>query len=119
MGLQFKQCIVVRGDLQLSTGKWCAQVAHAAVSSADRARYEKPLWYRAWLQEGQRKIVLVARGEEELRALHKRASELKLPTAMVVDMGLTEVPPDTLTCIGIGPGPEELVNKVTGNLPLL
>jgi PTH2 family peptidyl-tRNA hydrolase len=118
MNLRYKQCVVVRGDLKLSTGKWCAQVAHAAVSSAERARYERPLWYRAWLLEGQRKIVLLASGEEELMALYKRATELKLPTSMVVDMGLTEIPPETLTCIGIGPAPEEMMDRITGDLPL-
>lgn len=118
MSFRYKQCVIVRGDLKLSMGKWCAQVAHAAVSSAEKARYERPLWYRAWMVEGQRKIVLLARDEEELMVLYKRAIELKLPTSKVVDMGLTEVPPNTLTCIGIGPAPEENVDKVTGSLPL-
>jgi len=118
MGFEFKQCLVVRADLELSSGKWCAQVAHAAVSCVEKARYQKPLWYRKWLLEGQKKVVLVVENEEELRQLHNRSAELGIPTCEVVDMGLTEVAPNTLTCVGIGPAPEGILDKLTGNLPL-
>jgi peptidyl-tRNA hydrolase, PTH2 family len=44
---------------------------------------------------------------------------LMLPVAVVHDMGLTQIEPGTLTCIGIGPAPCEIIDKVTQCLKLL
>jgi PTH2 family peptidyl-tRNA hydrolase len=56
---------------------------------------------------------------KELLALEEQANDLSLPNALIVDRGLTEVPPDTITCLGIGPAPAEQIDKLTGKLPLL
>mgnify|MGYP003878582727 CR=1 FL=1 len=56
---------------------------------------------------------------EELERLKRRAEELGLPCYLVVDMGLTEVPPGTKTALGIGPDDARKIDKVTGNLPLV
>jgi len=42
-----------------------------------------------------------------------------LASAIVHDRGLTQVEPGTATCVGIGPAPADLVDKITGTLPLL
>ena len=115
----YKMVIVVREDLNLSKGKTAAQVAHAAVSCALEAKAKKRTWFRRWYGEGQRKVVLKARDLEHLLELKTKAQNLGLITSLVVDAGLTEIPPETPTCLGIGPGPEELINGVTGSLPLL
>ena len=116
---KYKQVIVFRSDLNLSKGKIAAQAGHAAVSSAEEARKRHRGWWDAWLYEGQRKIAVKVKDEDALLELEEAAKELGLPNALIVDRGLTEIPPDTVTCLGIGPAPEGLVDKLTGELPLL
>lgn len=114
-----KMVIVVRDDLNISCGKMAAQVAHAAVECTLKAEKSKSPYLKDWLREGQKKVVVRARDLREVYELEFRAKSLGLTTAIVKDAGLTEVPPGTVTCLGIGPGPEETINKVTGSLPLL
>lgn len=116
--MEYKQVIVVREDLDISEGKRAVQVAHGAVSAAREARKSHAIWYREWLAEGQRKVVLRARDLPELLELRDKARALNLPAATIDDAGLTELPPGTTTCIGIGPAPEHMVDQVTRRLPL-
>lgn len=116
---RYKQVIVFRSDLKLSKGKIAAQAGHAAVSAAEEARRKHQTWWKAWMNEGQCKIAVKVKSEKELLDLEKKAKALSLPCALIVDRGLTEVPPGTITCLGIGPAPAEEVDKITGLLPLL
>jgi PTH2 family peptidyl-tRNA hydrolase len=117
--IYYKQVIVFRSDLTLSKGKVAAQAGHAAVSAAEEARKHRKDWWEAWLNEGQCKVVLKVKSEKELLALEKQAKEMALPCALIIDRGLTEIPPGTITCLGIGPAPTDKIDKITGNLPLL
>jgi len=56
---------------------------------------------------------------EELLEVKKLAESIKLPVVQVQDSGLTQIPPGTITCIGIGPAPVDLVDRVTNDLKLL
>ena len=51
--------------------------------------------------------------------LEKRANEDGLVNAVIVDLGRTQIAPDTVTVLGIGPDTYANINKVTGNLKLL
>lgn len=117
--MEHKLVIVVRDDLRMSGGKLAVQVAHAAVSSALDAKSKKSKWFADWYREGQRKVVLRAADLGELRTLDAKATRAGLPRALITDAGLTELPPGTTTCLGIGPAPEDKVDPITGSLPLV
>lgn len=111
--------LVVRGELRLTPGKTAVQVAHAAVMLFQEGQRRHPAQTEAWLAGGQKKIAVVARDLEEMLALQRSAKGLGLATVLVEDAGFTEVPPGTKTVLGIGPGPDGEVDRVTGGLPLL
>jgi PTH2 family peptidyl-tRNA hydrolase len=116
---EYKQVIVFRSDLNLSKGKLAAQAGHAAVSAAEEARKRHRTWWDAWLFEGQRKIAVKVKDEKELLEFETQAKDLGLPSALIVDRGLTEIREGTVTCLGIGPAPADLMDRLTGELPLL
>jgi PTH2 family peptidyl-tRNA hydrolase len=117
--VEFKQVMVVRKDLGMGTGKIAAQVAHAAVMGAEKTRVRKREWFDEWFEGGQAKVVVKVKSMEELMEVRARAESLKLPVVQVQDSGLTQIPPSTTTCIGIGPAPAELIDRVTNDLKLL
>lgn len=116
---RYKQVIAIRSDLKMSKGKIAAQAGHAAVSASEEARKKHRAWWKAWMEEGQCKVAVKVESEKELLELEKQARKLTLPCALITDRGLTEVPPGTTTCLGIGPAPTEKIDRITGTLPLL
>ncbi len=114
-----KQAIVVRNDLKMGKGKVAAQVAHASLAAAEAAQSKKPKWYEGWKAEGQAKIVLKVDTEGELDDLFQKAKSAGLPATLIQDRGLTQVEAGTVTCLGIGPGPNAEVDSITGKLKLL
>jgi len=117
--MRFKMSILIRTDLKMGKGKMVAQGAHAAVGAAMEALKSNPDWLREWEMGGAAKIVLRVKSQEELLQLIERTKSLGLVSFVVVDMGLTQVEPGTVTAGAIGPAPEELVDRITGNLKLL
>ncbi len=115
----YKQIIVVRMDIKMSKGKIAAQAGHAAVSASEYARKNRPEWWTPWIREGQCKIALKVKSEQELLELERKARNSGLPAALIIDRGLTELPPETITCLGIGPAPSDKVDTITGKLNLL
>jgi PTH2 family peptidyl-tRNA hydrolase len=72
-----------------------------------------------WRSEGQKKVVLRVANVQALFKLREEADRAGLPCAIVADAGLTEIPPGTITALGIGPAPNKIMDKVTGKLSLL
>ncbi len=115
---KYKQVIVVNSNVKMSRGKTAAQVAHAACEASEAARKMVPNIWRAWRDEGAKKVVLAA-SEEELIEIYRKAEVLNMPRALVRDAGLTELTPGTLTAVAIGPYEGEKIDKVTGHLKIL
>lgn len=116
---RYKQVIAMRSDLKMGKGKIAAQAGHAAVSAAEEARKHFQKWWKTWLDEGQCKIAVKVKSEEELLRLEEEATESDLPHALISDRGLTQLEPGTITCLAIGPAPSPDVDKITGKLALL
>ena len=110
-----KQAIVARADLGMGEGKLAAQVAHASLSAFQDATERDRT---AWQGEGQKKVVLRADDERTLFELADVAEREGLPNAVVRDAGHTQLEPGTVTALAVGPGEDEVVDRVTGDLSL-
>ncbi|MDY6931143.1 MAG: peptidyl-tRNA hydrolase Pth2 [Halobacteriota archaeon] len=114
--IEYKQCIVVRSDLNLSKGKCAVQASHASILAYNLTkRADKS----NWLRSGQKKVALKVGTKEELLSLKEEAEKMGLPSAIVIDAGLTEIPPGTITSLGIGPAKSDQLDKITSHLKLL
>jgi PTH2 family peptidyl-tRNA hydrolase len=113
---EYKQCIVLREDLKLSKGKAAVQAAHASILGYEHASLHDR---RKWKEQGQKKVALKVPGLSELYKVRDDAERLGLPSAIVEDAGLTEIPPGTVTALGIGPARADEIDKVTKDLELL
>jgi PTH2 family peptidyl-tRNA hydrolase len=116
---EYKMVIVTRSDLVLSAGKLAVQVAHAAVACTLLTKTHKPLWFSKWQREGAKKVVVRVETLEEFFLLKDKAESLGIATDIIADAGHTEIPEGTQTVLGIGPAPSNLIDQVTGELPLL
>lgn len=115
----YKMVIVVREDLNLSKGKLAVQAAHAAVACALKTKKNKSKWFKKWMDEGGKKAVVIVENEKEFYPLKEKAEHLNITTTLIEDAGRTEIPPGTKTVLGIGPAPSNIIDQVTGELPLL
>lgn len=111
----YKQAIVLREDLDMSTGKMIAQACHASLKAYKKAGGDKQ---QVWENSGEKKIVLGA-GDQKLEDLHQRCKKKGLPACIVTDAGMTELEPGTKTALGIGPEGESKIDTVTGKLKLI
>jgi len=88
INLDVKYYYIINSDLNMSKGKIAAQVSHVAMQLG-----------KVYGVIG-RAIVLKASETELWRYLSLTADPRIPPMYYIKDAGLTEVPPDSLTCIG-------------------
>ncbi|XP_074079673.1 peptidyl-tRNA hydrolase 2, mitochondrial [Macrotis lagotis] len=115
---EFKLILVVRNDLKMGKGKVAAQCSHAAVSAYKQVQRRNPELLKQWEYCGQPKVVVKAPDEESLAELLTHAKVLGLTVSLIQDAGRTQIEPGSRTVLGIGPGPVDLIDKVTGHLKL-
>jgi PTH2 family peptidyl-tRNA hydrolase len=113
---RYKQCLIIRNDVKMSCGKRCAQAAHASIGAYNNA--DKSL-QKVWISEGQKKVVLKANNERTLHELKVIAEQNGISSSLIQDAGMTEIPPGTITALGLGPAKTEDLDKITGTLTLL
>ncbi|NXH33229.1 PTH2 hydrolase, partial [Myiagra hebetior] len=115
---ELKLVLVVRNDLKMGKGKVAAQCSHAAVSAYKQVRHRNPELLKQWEYCGQPKVVLKAPDEETLVQLLAEAKRLGLTVSLIQDAGRTQIAPGSRTVLGIGPGPADVIDKVSGHLKL-
>lgn len=135
---EVKMVILVNDQLAMTKGKLAAQVAHASIycyekltrlcdsnySTLGQIAHGDEL-YRSWYDNGTKKIVLKVDTELEFKKYMPEGEIGKLMVSdniivcEVEDLGLTEIPRNSLTCIGIGPEHASKMDKYTGEFKIL
>ena len=108
--------LIVRKDLKLSTGKLAVQCSHAAVNCSLTAKKTEPRLMERWQSNGGRKICLAINDLESLKLLMGKSKSAGLITHLIKDAGHTELPPGTITVLGIGPAPKSSIDALTSEL---
>jgi len=131
-----KQVYIVRKDLNMRKGKIASQCAHASLNMLldmmelitdknDAPIYQQviPLtsqWIE-WLKDGSKKKITVSvDSENAMDDIRQKVIDLNIPYHQVIDHGLTEFNGvHTKTVLVIGPWDDDILNTITGHLPLL
>lgn len=103
----------------MSTGKLISQACHAAVEANELCKKLNHKAWRNWKDEGAKKVALEVESLDEMQTLAEKADKLGIINAVIKDAGLTEVRPGSLTALGLGPESSDILDKVTGVLPLI
>ncbi len=121
-----KQILIIRTKFPningVRKGKLIAQGAHASVSAVfdGLSKQTTKSHVEKWIHQGQAKIAVYVHSEEELLDLWVKIQETGLACSLIRDAGKTEFGGEpTLTAIGFGPAPIELIDPITRHLPLL
>nr|XP_026488846.1 peptidyl-tRNA hydrolase 2, mitochondrial-like isoform X2 [Vanessa tameamea] len=116
---EYKLVLVVRTDLNMGKGKIAAQCGHAAVGAYEKALKRDPDGLKLWRLTGQAKIALKTDSVDEIKQIADNAKKMGLVTSLIRDAGRTQIAPNSITVLGVGPAPKDVIDKVTGHLKLL
>lgn len=103
----------------MGKGKIAAQCGHAAVGVYEKAINKDPDGLKIWKRTGQAKVALKTDSVDEITQIADNAKKMGLITSLIRDAGRTQIAPNSITVLGIGPAPKDIIDKVTGHLKLL
>ena len=81
-------------------------------------KFHKSLIFFFNLNFSENMVVVKGESTQHLKDLHLMAEDLDLPSFLVKDAGITQVPSGAVTVFGVF-GEDEDVNKITGRLKLM
>ena len=84
-----------------------------------QAKVIAPDTLKAWERHGQPKVVVKVEDEEALMKLEKVTEDAGVITSMIRDAGRTQIAAGSQTVLGVGPGPVDVVDEITGHLKLM
>lgn len=93
--------------------------SHAAVLAYKQALTQDAKSLKIWERSGQMKVVVKVDSEEELLEVASVSKSLGLVTSLIRDAGRTQISPGSKTVLGVGPGPFDAIDQVTGHLKLM
>lgn len=125
--MTYKQVFIVNQDLNMTKGKIAVQVAHGEVYYMQylmEGTFDKDEIidrYISWTDEedGLMKKVVLKATENELNDFVVELPFKNVTAFIVYDRGLTQVSPNSFTCICVEPLTEEKCNELFGHLKLL
>ncbi|KAE8147436.1 peptidyl-tRNA hydrolase PTH2-domain-containing protein [Aspergillus avenaceus] len=117
---EVKLVLVVRTDLGMTKGKIAAQCSHATLACYKYLTAHSPNSpiLRRWESQGQAKIALQTKSEDDMELLYAQAISLGLCAKVITDAGRTQIASGSRTVLGVL-GPKSVVDGVTGHLKLL
>lgn len=122
MGNRTKIAVVIRKDLELSRGKWLAQVAHACFRAVGGRGASLDLSRIRYDEEEDNLPVAVTfyvKGESGLDKVIARCKEAGVGYGLQVDSGHNEIAKGTPTCLVVGPTSEDNIKIVCKGLQIL
>lgn len=110
MDEEIVEYILVNNELGMGIGKTAGQVAHC--QTIIDLHYSHTQDYQTWITTIQKKIILSGKQKDLEKWLAAGAVEIR-------DKGLTEIAPNSLTCVGFPPQPRSNLSALTKRMQLL
>lgn len=131
-----KQAIIINKDLKMDKGKMVVQACHGACyymaevtcchleesifGDTEKGKEKLVKRYQEWTLDKVMKKIALKASEKEIRAMiYNLGVNMNIWCYQVHDLGLTQVPENSLTCLVVEPLPEKKFDELFGHLKLL